>query len=110
MPSRVFNIIRYSYRANRLFSHYLFVMRSCRFCISRDFFYVISNLSKYCEQCFRSKRFCELASPDAEIERLLRQKRKLFDKAMEIKIKVTRFIKQHKLIIQKFREFDRREK
>ena len=72
MLSRIFNIIRHSRRVNRLFSYYLFIMRFCRFCIFRNLFYVVFNLSKYYEQYFRNKRFCELALPDAEIERLLR--------------------------------------
>jgi hypothetical protein len=54
---------------------------------------MVFDLSEYCEQYFRNKRFCELALPDAEMERLLRQKRELFDKAIEIKIKITRFTK-----------------
>jgi len=93
MPFRVFNIIRHSRRANRLFSYYLFTIRLYRFCISRNLLYIISNLSEHCEQYFRNKRFCELTPPNAEIERLLRQKRELFDKAIKVKIKITRFTK-----------------
>jgi hypothetical protein len=93
MPFRIFSIIRHSRRVNRLFSYCLLIMRPCRFCISRNLLYVISDLSKYCKQYFRSKRFYELAPPDAEIKRLLRQKRELFDKIIEIKIKITRFTK-----------------
>jgi hypothetical protein len=85
-------------------------MRSCRFYISRNFLCVISNLSEHYEQYFRSKRFCELTPPNAEIERLLRQKKKFFDKAIKAKAKITRFAKQYKLIMQKLRELDRREK
>jgi hypothetical protein len=54
---------------------------------------VISNLFEHCEQCFRRKRFCELTPPDAEMERLLRQKKEFFDKAMKAKAKATRFAK-----------------
>jgi hypothetical protein len=72
MLSRVFNIIRYSRRADRLFFYYLLTMRPCRFCISRGLLCIVSDLSEYCEQYFRSKRSYELAPPDAEIERLLR--------------------------------------
>jgi hypothetical protein len=68
-------------------------MRFYRFCVFRDFFCVIFDLSEYCEQYFRRKRFCELAPPDAEIKRLLRQKKEFFDKVMEAKAKVTRFAK-----------------
>jgi hypothetical protein len=93
MPSRIFSIIRYSRRADRLFSQYLFIMRPYRFCVFRSFLCVISDLSEYCEQCFRRKRSCELTPPDAEIERLLRQKKELFNKAMKAKTKVTRFAK-----------------
>jgi hypothetical protein len=43
------------------------------------------------------------------MERLLRQKKELFDKAMEAKAKATRFAKQHRLVVRKLRELDRRE-
>ena len=72
MPSRIFNIIRHSRRANRLFFYWLLAIRPYRFYVFRNLFYVISDLFKYCEQYFRSKRSCELALPDAEIKRLLR--------------------------------------
>jgi hypothetical protein len=68
-------------------------MRPCRFCVSRDFFYVVFNLFEHCEQCFRNKHFCELTPLDAEMERLLRQKKEFFDKVIEVKAKVTRFAK-----------------
>jgi hypothetical protein len=68
-------------------------MRFCRFCVSRGLLCVVFDLSEYCEQCFRRKRFCELAPPDAEMERLLRQKKEFFDKVIEAKAKVTRFAK-----------------
>jgi hypothetical protein len=99
MLSRVFNTIRHSRRANRLFFYYLFIIRLCRFCISRNLLYIIFNLSEHCEQYFRNKRFYELTLPNAEMERLLRQKRELFDKIIKVKTKITRFIKQHRLII-----------
>jgi hypothetical protein len=72
MPFRVSNIIRHSRRANRLFSHYLLIMRLYRFYVFRNLFYIVSNLSEYYKQCFRNKRSCELTPPDIEIERLLR--------------------------------------
>jgi hypothetical protein len=93
MLSRVFSTIRYFRRADRLFFSFSIIMRPCRSCVSRDFLCVVSELSEHCEQCFRSKRSCELAFPDIEIERLLRQKKELFDKAMETKVKATRFAK-----------------
>jgi hypothetical protein len=109
MPSRVSSTIRHSRRADRLYSQCLLAMRPCRFCVSRGLLCVVSDLSEHCEQCFRSKRSCELAPPDAEMERLLRQKKEFFDKAMEAKAKATRFAKQHRLVVQKLRELDRRE-
>jgi hypothetical protein len=68
-------------------------MRPYRFCVSRGFLCVVFDLSEYYEQYFRRKRPCELAPLNAEIERLLRQKKKFFDKAMKAKTKVTRFAK-----------------
>ena len=109
MPSRVSSTIRHLRRADRLFSSFSITMRPCQSCVSRGLLCVVSELSEHCEQCFRSKRSCELAPPDIEMERLLRQKKELFDKAMEAKAKATRFAKQHRLVVRKLRELDRRE-
>jgi hypothetical protein len=68
-------------------------MRLYRFCVFRGLLYVISDLSEHCEQYFRSKRFYKLAPLNAEIERLLRQKKEFFNKAMKAKAKVIRFAK-----------------
>ena len=110
MLSRVSSTIRHLRRADRLFSFFSITMRPCQSCVSRGLLCVVSELSEHCEQCFRNKRSCELTPPDIEMERLFRQKKELFDKAMEAKTKATRFAKQHRLIIRKFRELDRREK
>jgi hypothetical protein len=72
MSFRVSSTIRYSRRANRLFFQCLLAMRFYRFCVSRGLFYVVSDLSEYCEQCFRKKRSYKLALSDVEMERLLR--------------------------------------
>ena len=109
MLSRVSSTIRHLRRADRLFSSFSITMRPCQSCVSRGLFCVISELSEHCEQCFRNKRSCELAPPDAKMERLFRQKKDLFDKAMEAKAKATRFAKQHCLMVRKLRELDRRE-
>jgi hypothetical protein len=93
MFSKFSNSFRHSRRADRLFSQCLIIMRLCQSYVSRGLFCVVSDMSEYCEQCFRAKRSCELALSDAEMERLLRQKKELFDKAMEAKAKATRFAK-----------------
>jgi hypothetical protein len=93
MPSRISSIFRYLCRANRIFSQCLLIMRPYQSYVSRSLLCVISDLSKYYEQYFRSKRTCELVLPDVEIERLFYQKKELFDKAIKAKVKTTRFVK-----------------
>jgi hypothetical protein len=56
-------------------------MRVCTYCSTRGFFYVLGAESPYCERCYRANRQCELTPSDAEIERFLKQERKLFGKA-----------------------------
>jgi hypothetical protein len=45
-------------------------MRLYFYYFSRDFFYILSPESAYCERYFRVNRWYKLISPDVEIERL----------------------------------------
>jgi hypothetical protein len=81
--SQVTSFFRRQCKADRFpFSGFL-VMRPCTYCSVRDFFCVLGPELFYCEQCYRANRQCELAPPDAEIKRFLKQERKLFGEAKE---------------------------
>jgi hypothetical protein len=53
-------------------------MRPCAYYFTRGFFYILGAESPHYERYYRANRQYELASPDTEIERLLKQERKLF--------------------------------
>jgi hypothetical protein len=71
-------------KADRFFFSDSLVMRPCTYCFIRDFLCVLGPELPYCEQCYRANCQCELALPDAEIERFLKQERKLFSEIKEI--------------------------
>jgi hypothetical protein len=87
MPSRhnLSNYQRRYRRADLIFSLNIPVIRPCQFCVSARLFYVVSSAFKYCEQCVRRDRICELTPPDREIIRLNREQKELFNKALTAK-------------------------
>jgi hypothetical protein len=96
MPRSRFQIIsslRRQRKADRLFLTGIFVMRPYAYCFTRGFFCVLEAESPYCERYYRINRQCELAPPDAEIERLLKQERKLFGETKEAQAKAIRLSK-----------------
>jgi hypothetical protein len=68
-------------------------MRLCAYCFTRGFFYILGAESPYCERYYRANRQCKLVSPDTEIERLLKQKRKLFGETKKTQTKAIRLNK-----------------
>ena len=68
-------------------------MRPYAYYFTRGFLCILKAESPYYERYYRANRQYELAPPDAEIERLLKQKRKLFGKAKEAQIKAIRLNK-----------------
>jgi hypothetical protein len=84
-------------------------MRPCQSYASRQIFYIMSSESEHCEQYIRFNRQYDLASPYKKIERLYRQKKKLFNKTQKIKTKAIRYSKQRRLIIKRLKELGRKE-
>jgi hypothetical protein len=59
-------------------------MRFYAYYFSRGFLCILGAESSYCERYYRANRQYELAPPDTEIERLFKQKRKLFGEIKKI--------------------------
>jgi hypothetical protein len=59
-------------------------MRPYTYYSTRGFLYILGTESPYYERYYRANRQYELAPPDAEIERLLKQERKLFGETKKI--------------------------
>jgi hypothetical protein len=109
IPRRTSNILRRHFKANRLLSSGLIVMRACSFYRIYNFLYVIAPESFYCERYFRSYLKCELAPPDAKIERLFKEKERLTFEIAVIYTKISRLRKQYRAVIKKLRDLGSRE-
>jgi hypothetical protein len=68
-------------------------MRACSYCRIYNFFCVVAPESFYCERCFRSYLECELALPDAKIERLLKEEERLVFEIAAAYAKISRLRK-----------------
>jgi hypothetical protein len=87
-------------------------MRPCTSCTSQGLLYVLSPRDERCEQCYRFRRQCDLASPwaeddrlgrkekelQAQEERLLDQAMKAREQALEAERKAVRLRKQTRLL------------
>jgi hypothetical protein len=109
MPRSNNSILRRFRKADRLLQTGFFVMRLCSYYFTRGFFCVFSSESPYCERCFRVNRQYELVSFDAEIERLHKEVKKLFDGAKEARAKAVRLVKQRRVVFKRFRALSDRE-
>jgi hypothetical protein len=91
--------------ADLLLAEGLLTMRPCSSCTSRGVLCVVSPRDKRCEQCYRSRRQCDLASPWAEDGRLKKQEEELHEQALAAQAealaaeaKVARLRKQARLV------------
>jgi hypothetical protein len=73
-------------------------MRPCDFCVGREYLYVVSSEFPHCERYIRANRTCELALPDAELDRLYKQDLKLREARAELAAKKARLRKQQLII------------
>ena len=69
---------------------------------------LLSDIDKYKEYYFH-RRYCDLASPLAEINRINADRKKLDKKILEIKTKIFRLRRQRKLLLRHLRELGDRE-
>jgi hypothetical protein len=93
MPRRTFSTLRRHFKANRLLFSGLIVMRACFFYRIYNFFCVITPESFYCERYFRSHLKCELASLNAKVERLFKEKKRFAFEIAAVYAKIIRFRK-----------------
>jgi hypothetical protein len=84
-------------------------MRPCAHCVASSSLCVLSEVSEKCEQCHRFNRPCDLASPWAEVHRLLKQSDDLKEKVLEAEAKALRLRKQRRVILKKVRALGARE-
>jgi hypothetical protein len=107
--SQITSSLRRQRKANRLLFTDVFVMRPCAYCSTRGFLCVLGAESPHYERCYRANRQYKLAPPDAEIERLLKQERKLFGETKEAQAKTIRLSKQRRAILKRVRDLSKRE-
>jgi hypothetical protein len=69
--------IRRHQKADRILSEGFLTMRPCSSCTSQGLLCVLSPRDERCEQCYRFRRQCDLASPWAEDDRLGRKEKEL---------------------------------
>ena len=94
MPRRISSVQRRNLFADSILQFGFLVMRPGAYCVSRDYFCVISDKSEHCEQCVRKHRHCELAPPANNIiERLTAQALRLQEKALAAEAKAIRLRK-----------------
>jgi uncharacterized protein YlxW (UPF0749 family) len=84
-------------------------MRPCVLCTRLGVLCVTSTAHESCEQCLRSTRRCDLASPLAEVERIFKKTEKLQAEALEAEAKAHRLRKQRRTLLKKIRELGARE-
>jgi hypothetical protein len=70
--SQITSSLRRQRKADRLLFIGIFVIRPCAYCSTRGFLYILGAESPHYERYYRANRQCELAPPNAEIERLLK--------------------------------------
>jgi hypothetical protein len=96
-------------KADQILKTGLLVMRPYAYCVASSSLYVLSEVSEKCEQCHRFNRPYNLASPWAEVYRLLKQSDDLKEKMLEAKAKALRLRKQRRVILKKVRALGARE-
>jgi hypothetical protein len=106
--SQITSSLRRQRKANRLLFTGIFVIRPCAYYSTRGFLYILRAESPHCERYYRANRQCELAPPDTEIERLLKQKRKLFGETKKAQAKAIRLSKQRRAILKRVRDLSER--
>jgi hypothetical protein len=84
-------------------------MRPCSYYSTRDFLYILSPESPYYKRYFRVNRQYKLAPFDAEIERLYKKVKKLFNGAKKAYIKVVHLAKQRRIVLRRLRALSDRE-
>jgi hypothetical protein len=93
MPRRTSSTLRRHFKADRLLFSGLIIMRAYSFCRTHNFLYVIAPEFSYYERYFRSYLKCELAPPDAKVERLFKKEERLISEITAAYAKTSRLRK-----------------
>jgi hypothetical protein len=109
MPRFSNSILRRFRKADRLLQTGFFVIRPCSYYFIRNFLYIFSSESPYCERCFRVNRQYKLVPSDAKIERFHKKIKKLFDRAKKTRAKTIRLAKQRRAVFKRLRALNDRE-
>jgi hypothetical protein len=83
-------------------------MRPCALYTRLGVLCVTSTAHESCEQCLRSTRRCDLASPLAEVKRIFKKTEKLQAEALKAEAKAHRLRKQRRTLLKKIRELGAR--
>jgi hypothetical protein len=84
-------------------------MRPYSYCFTRDFLCILSSKFPHYKRCFRVNRQYKLVPPNAEIERLYKKVKKLFNGAKKARAKTIRLTKQRRAVFKRFRALSDRE-
>jgi hypothetical protein len=96
-------------RADRILCAGVLTMRPCASCVSHGTLCVLSSIDERCEQCYRSQRSCELASPWSEFDKLYKEKEKIRQQRLEAKLKAVRLRKQKRALQKRLKALGDRE-
>jgi hypothetical protein len=101
MPSRRYlsnSTFRRYKRADRILYSGVLTMRPYASYVSHGTLCVLSSIDERCEQCYRSQRSYELASPWSEFDKLYKEKEKIRQQRLEAKLKAVRLCKQERAL------------
>jgi hypothetical protein len=96
-------------RADRILCSGVLTIRPCASCVSHGTLCVLSSIDERCEQCYRSQRSCELASPWPEFDRLYKEKEKIRQQRLEAELKAVRLRKQERALQKRLKALGDRE-
>jgi uncharacterized protein (DUF3084 family) len=85
-------------------------MRPCTSYVSHGTLCVLFSIDERCEQCYRSQRSYELASPWSEFDKLHKEKEKIRQQRLKAKLKAVRLRKQERALQKRLKALSDREK
>jgi hypothetical protein len=108
MPRLSFNTQRRHRFVDKILRLGTIAIRPYAFYTRLGILYITSAAYKFCEQCLRSTRSCDLTSPLAEVKRIFKKTEKLQAEALEAEAKAYRLRKQRRMLLKKMRELGAR--
>jgi len=87
---------RRNFVANRRYKHAIFIMPSCRACVSFDVSCQINKKYLKCKKCYRKNWKCDLTFNYQEMNEIIQKAKKLNDKITKLRLRIARKTKQRK--------------